>query len=78
MIMATVTLRSQYIGYFGGGGIYVIDLAQTGLPSIKSVTIIDDNEISGGSGNVSGLDVDFLKTSATLITDASRSYAWEG
>ncbi|MBL0407447.1 hypothetical protein JKG68_26370 [Microvirga aerilata] len=72
-------LTKTMIGKIGDTTIYRVDLGQSGLDSIKAITIADDNIISGGSGTVSGFDLDFLKlsSSGTLNASAVASLASE-
>ncbi|MFD2227500.1 calcium-binding protein [Microvirga arabica] len=69
--MATATLTPTFIGRIGETGIYRVDLQSSGILSLNAVIISDDNVISGGSGSFSGIDIDFVKLSTNLATDAS-------
>ena len=71
--MASVRLSAEYVGQAGSTGVYRIDLSQSGLNTIQSITFLDDNVRSGGSGGASGLDLDFLKLSETHTTSASNA-----
>ncbi|MEM6305733.1 MAG: DUF4214 domain-containing protein [Pseudomonadota bacterium] len=51
------------IGTFRDDGIYKVDLADTGLSQITSITIFDDRIISGGDGAASGFDLDYIALS---------------
>lgn len=76
--MATVSLRPTYVGQVGNTGVYRVDLSQSGLGIIESITIYDDNVISGGSGGASGFDLDFIKLSTTYATSSSAIDALAG
>jgi Ca2+-binding RTX toxin-like protein len=69
--MATATLTASLVGQAGDTFIYRIDLSQSGFGAIKSITIADDNVVSGGTGGVSGIDLDFVKLSSSAATSAS-------
>ena len=76
--MATVQLAPTYIGQSGQIGVYRVDLSQSGFGSIASVTIHDDNVISGWSGGHSGFDLDFVKVSSTNTLAADAAVALTG
>lgn len=59
------------IGKIGNSTIYRFNLADSGLSSIGSITIKDDNIISGGAGADSGLDLDWLQISPVLLNTAT-------
>jgi Ca2+-binding RTX toxin-like protein len=69
--LATVTLTPEHIGRTGDTDVYRIELSQSGLTSIHSITIRDDSVISGGTGSVSGFDLEFIKLSGTATTSAT-------
>ncbi|MBM6592948.1 calcium-binding protein [Microvirga pudoricolor] len=76
--MAQVQLTPTYIGQFRETGIYRIDLSQSGLSEIRSITIYDDNVISGGTGGASGFDLDYLRLSKAPTTVASTAAGFSG
>ena len=57
--MTSVVVRADYIGSYDQSGFYRVDLSQSGLASIRSFTIFDDNQIHAGTGAASGFDLDF-------------------
>ena len=65
-------INSVNLGETGDVGVFRLNLADSGLPSIRSITLEDDNVISGGTGAVSGFDLDLIKVSTTLVTDPSQ------
>jgi Ca2+-binding RTX toxin-like protein len=67
--MTEVRLESVFIGRTGEVDIYRVDLAQSGLSSIGSITIADDNVLSGGTGSTSGLDLDFVTLLNAMTVD---------
>jgi Ca2+-binding RTX toxin-like protein len=69
--MATASLSPVLIGKVGDTAIYRVDLTQSGFSTINTVTVADDNVISGGSGSVSGIELDFVKLSSISATRAS-------
>lgn len=69
--MASVQLSAEYVGQAGSTGVYRIDLSQCSLATIQSITFVDDNVRSGGSGGASGLDIDFIKLSETLANGST-------
>jgi Ca2+-binding RTX toxin-like protein len=69
--MATASLSSVLIGKIGNTAIYRVDLTQSGFSTIDTITVADDNVISGGSGSVSGIELDFVKLSSTSTATAS-------
>lgn len=71
--MASVRLSAEYVGQAGSTGVFRIDLSQSGLNTIQSITFLDDNARSGGSGGASGLDLDFIKLSETFTSSASNA-----
>ncbi|MBM6594265.1 calcium-binding protein [Microvirga pudoricolor] len=68
--MVTATLTPVLVGKYGETGIYRIDLSQSGLSEILSITFKDDSVTSGGTGAASGFDLDFVKVSSTLTNGA--------
>ncbi|MBM6594718.1 calcium-binding protein [Microvirga pudoricolor] len=76
--MTAVTLAAQYLGQTGSTGIYRVDLWQSGLASVAAVTISDDRVISGGTGAVSGFDLDFVRLSTILTSSASGAASLAG
>jgi Ca2+-binding RTX toxin-like protein len=71
--MSSVRVNVEQIGSVGSTVVYRIDLSQSGLSEIRSITFGDDNIKSGGTGGASGLDLDFLKLSSQLTTSASNA-----
>jgi Ca2+-binding RTX toxin-like protein len=69
--MATIRLGSAFVGRVGEMNIYRVDLSQSGLSTINTITIKDDNILSGSPGNASGLDLDFVKLLNTATVDAA-------
>ena len=67
--MTVVRLESVFVGRTSEIDIYRVDLAQSGLSSISSITIADDNVLSGGTGSTSGLDLDFVKLMNVTTVD---------
>lgn len=65
-------LNPVYLGDTGDAGISRINLAESGLSSIQSITLEDDNVISGGTGAASGFDLDLIKVSTTLVNSAAQ------
>jgi Ca2+-binding RTX toxin-like protein len=65
-------LKPDYIGQSGNTGIYRVNLSDSGLSTIQSITVYDDNVISGGSGGASGFDLDFVGLSSGEISDLSK------
>jgi hypothetical protein len=61
LIGMEAVLKPVYVGAFGESGVFRINLAESGLSSIRSIVIEDDNKISGGSGAASGFDLDQIK-----------------
>ncbi|MEB3229578.1 MAG: calcium-binding protein [Leptolyngbyaceae bacterium] len=76
--MAEVTLFPTFLGAVNDSGIFRIDLSTSGLASIQSITIEDDNIISGGTGGASGFDLDTIKLSSTLSSSPSEIAALDG
>jgi Ca2+-binding RTX toxin-like protein len=70
--MTTVRLGAAYIGQVGGTNIYRVDLAQSGFANVASITVHDDNALSGGTGSHSGLDLDFVRFLTFAANDASE------
>jgi hypothetical protein len=66
-------LKPTLIGQIGDVGIYRVELSSSGLASIQSITIHDDNVVSGGTGGASGFDLDFIELSNTATTSASAA-----
>ncbi|MBB3021710.1 Ca2+-binding RTX toxin-like protein [Microvirga lupini] len=69
--MATVRLTPVLIGRVNNTDIYRVDLSQSGLSSIGTITIKDDNVISGSPGTYSGMDLDFVKIMNTFVADGA-------
>ncbi len=61
------------IGQIGDVGIYRVDLGASGLSSVGSITVHDDNVISGGTGGASGFDLDFIEMSDVVTADAATA-----
>jgi Ca2+-binding RTX toxin-like protein len=76
--MTTVRLNPVYLGQAGELAIYRVDLSQSGLATIGTITIHDDNVLSGGSGSVSGLDLDFVKLVGKPTVSASEVLSLAG
>jgi Ca2+-binding RTX toxin-like protein len=76
--MATASLTPVLIGQAGDTAIYRLDLTQSGFNTINAITIADDNVISGGSGAVSGIELDFVKLSSTSTASASAVASLSG
>ena len=69
--MATVKMTATYLGPVGMTGIYRIDLGQSGLATIGSITFHDDYYMTGGSG----FDLDVVKLSTINTNDANAAAA---
>ncbi|WP_088892288.1 bluetail domain-containing putative surface protein [Leptolyngbya ohadii] len=69
----SIILNPTLVQQFGGNWIYRFNLADSGLANIQSITIEDDNLISGGLGSDSGADIDWVQISNTSITSASQA-----
>ena len=67
--MATVKMTATYLGPVGMTGIYRIDLGQSGLTNIGSITFHDDFYMTGGSAAASGFDLDLVKLSSVDTND---------
>lgn len=67
-----VFINPVYLGDSGESGVFRLNLAESGLSSIRSITVEDDNIISGGTGAASGFDLDSIKISTSLISDPSQ------
>jgi len=65
-------INSVYLGDTGDSGVFRLNLADSGLSSIRSITLEDDNIISGGTGAASGFDLDLIKISPTLVSDPAQ------
>lgn len=76
--MAKAILSPIFLGDINDSGIFRVDLSAAGLASIQSITIEDDNFISGGSGAASGFDVDAVKLSSNLLSSPSEISELEG
>lgn len=63
---------------FGQTWIYKFNLADSGLSSIQSITIEDDNQVSGGLGADSGTDIDWILISPTNISVPSQAASLTG
>ncbi|MDX2240678.1 MAG: calcium-binding protein [Leptolyngbyaceae cyanobacterium bins.302] len=66
-------LSPAYLGDVGDSGVFRVNLAESGLTSIQSITIEDDNVISGGTGAASGFDLDMIKLSPVLTNSAFQA-----
>jgi serralysin len=71
--VAASSLRIARLGEVGDSGIYRVDLNGLATGQIRSVTILDDGLISGGTGAASGIDVDFINLSNVLTSSASTA-----
>lgn len=71
--VAASSLRIARLGEVADTGIYRVDLNGLATGQIRSVTILDDGLISGGTGAASGIDVDFINLSNTLTSSASTA-----
>ncbi len=67
-----VLINSVNLGDTKDSGVFRLNLTDSGLTSIQSITLEDDNIISGGTGAASGVDLDLIKISPTLVTRASE------
>lgn len=67
-----------YIGSVGETDFYRVDLSQSGFGTIGSITIHDDNVLSGGTGSHSGLDLDFVKLLNTSVNDGGTLLGLSG
>lgn len=76
--MATASLSAVFVGKVGDTAVYRVDLTQSGFSTINAITIADDNVISGGSGSVSGVEIDFVKVSSTSTERASTVESLSG
>ena len=65
-------INSVYLGDTGDSGVFRLNLADSGLSSIRSITLEDDNIISGGTGAASGFDLDVIKISPTLVSSPAQ------
>lgn len=68
----SVFVDSVFLGNFGDSGVFRLDLSASGLASIQSIVLEDDNVISGGTGAASGFDLDMIKLSTTLLSSPSQ------
>ena len=66
------SINSVLLGNSGSSGVFRLNLADSGLSSIRYITVEDDNVISGGTGAASGFDLDLIKVSTTLVTDPNQ------
>jgi Ca2+-binding RTX toxin-like protein len=66
------------IGQVVSTGVYRIDLSTLGLGTIQSITLWDDQIVSGGTGGASGFDLDFIKLSTTFTASASTAASLTG
>ena len=71
-------LSPAYLGDVGASGVFRVNLAESGLTSIQSITIEDDNVISGGTGAASGFDLDMIKLSSVLTNSAFQASSLVG
>ncbi|MET0428108.1 MAG: calcium-binding protein [Microvirga sp.] len=76
--MAVVQLSAEYLGQYANTGIYRVDLSQSGLGTVKAITIADDNVISGGSGAASGFDLDFVSLSSAFAATPTAAVSLSG
>ena len=67
-----VLINSVNLGNIGDSGVFRLNLADSGLAAIRSITLEDDNIISGGTGAASGFDLDLIKISTTFVTSAAQ------
>ncbi len=58
-------------GTAGITGVIRLDLGQSGLQTVDTITIVDDGVVSGGSSGFSGFDLDFVRLSTEFIEQAS-------
>ncbi|MFP7675720.1 DUF4214 domain-containing protein [Marivita sp. S0852] len=58
------TFSLSNIGDFRDDGVYKVDLSDIGISFITSITIFDDQIISGGDGAASGFDLDYIALSS--------------
>ena len=65
-------IDSVNLGNTGASGVFRLNLADSGLSSIRFITLEDDNVISGGTGAASGFDLDLIKISTTLVSDPAQ------
>lgn len=69
--MTSISLMPTFIGSFENAAIFRVDLGTSGLGAIQSILLQDDNIISGGTGAVSGFDLDQILLSRTLTNSAA-------
>jgi Ca2+-binding RTX toxin-like protein len=69
--MSTAQLGAMFIGKSGDINVFRVDLGQSGLNAVSSITFKDDGKISGASGGFSGFDFDFVLISSTATTSAT-------
>jgi Ca2+-binding RTX toxin-like protein len=67
-----VVINSVNLGNTGNSGVFRLNLAESGLAAIRSITLEDDNLISGGTGAASGFDLDLIKISTTLVSSPAQ------
>lgn len=73
-----VLVNSVYLGDVEDSGVFRLDLSTSGLSTIQSIILEDDNVISGGTGAASGFDLDMIKLSTTLVSDPDDVAALPG
>ena len=66
------SLNPVSLGNAGNSGVFKLNLADSGLSSIRYITVEDDDVISGGTGAASGFDLDLIKVSTTPVTDPTQ------
>lgn len=65
-------INSVNLGDIGDSGVFRLNLADSGLAAIRSITLEDDNVISGGTGAASGFDLDLIKISTALVSSPAQ------
>lgn len=73
-----ILLEPISVQQLGERWIYQYSLATSGLTTIQSITIEDDNLISGGAGADSGADIDWIQISSTSITNPAQASTLTG
>ncbi|MEE1657661.1 calcium-binding protein [Microvirga sp. CF3062] len=61
--MTSVVAQAEFLGFHAGRGIYRIDLSQTSLSVLQTISFVDDGIRTGGTGGASGADIDFVSVS---------------
>lgn len=69
----SILLEPISVQQLGEKWIYQYSLANSGLTALQSITIEDDNLISGGVGANSGADIDWIQISSTSITNPAQA-----